>query len=273
MTTDVLPLDRVRSPAGAAPVGAASRSVLGLPVHAVTYASATERVLDWARSGASRAVTLAGAHGLVTAQDDRELRHAYLRADLNCPDGMPLVWALRQQGIPAAERVYGPDLMLHVCAAAARDGVAVGFYGGHEDRLPILLARMRDRFPGLQVAYAYSPPFRRLTGEEDEAVVTGIAASGAQILFVGLGCPKQELWMAAHRGRVPAVMLGVGAAFDFHAGFLRQAPAGLQRMGLEWAFRLAVEPRRLWRRYGHVVPRFAWLYTRQVLRQRGGVPS
>jgi N-acetylglucosaminyldiphosphoundecaprenol N-acetyl-beta-D-mannosaminyltransferase len=271
MTTDVLPLSQ--APVAAVPAGAASRPVLGLPVHAVTYASATDRVLAWARAGASRAITLAGAHGLVTAQDDAALHQTYQYADLNCPDGMPLVWALRQQGIPTAERVYGPDLMLHVCAAAAREGVPVGFYGGHEDRLPALLARMRELFPGLDVAYAYSPPFRRLTDEEDQAVVDAIAASGARILFVGLGCPKQELWMGAHRGRVPAVMLGVGAAFDFHAGFLRQAPAGLQRMGLEWAFRLAVEPRRLWRRYGHVVPRFLWLYARQMLRQRGGAPS
>jgi N-acetylglucosaminyldiphosphoundecaprenol N-acetyl-beta-D-mannosaminyltransferase len=189
-------------------------------------------------------------------------------ADLVTPDGMPLVWALRRLGVPAQQRVYGPDLALAVAAAAADAGIPIGLYGGREDVLADLQASYRQRFPALRVVYAHSPPFRELSAAEDAAVVQEIRDSGARILFVGLGCPKQECWMAKHRGRVPAVMLGVGAAFDFHAGRVRQAPGWLQRAGLEWLFRLFMEPRRLWYRYLKHNPRFLWLLARQ-LRQEG----
>lgn len=253
-------LDLLEAPPRLALPPVARHPVLGLPVHATSYADATARIVAWAEDRESRTVNLAGAHGFVDAAEDAELRYAYATADLNAPDGMPLVWALRRAGAADASRVYGPDLMLHVCRAAAEAGIPVGFYGGHPDRLPVLLDRLAERFPDLDVAYAWSPPFRPLTEEEDAEAVAAITESGARIVFVGIGCPKQERWMAAHRGRVPAVMLGVGAAFDFHAGFVRQAPPRLQRLGLEWAFRLAVEPRRLWRRYARVVPRFIWRY-------------
>ena len=160
-------------------------------------------------------------------------------------------------------RSYGPDLTLHVCEAAAREGIPVGLYGGTPEALAGLQEAYRSRFPQLRVVYAYSPPFRSLTSAEDEAVAREIRESGARIVLVGLGCPKQELWVAEHRGRVPAVMLAVGAAFDFHSGRVRQAPRWMQRAGLEWLYRLFREPRRLWKRYFKHNPRFVWLVFRQ----------
>jgi N-acetylglucosaminyldiphosphoundecaprenol N-acetyl-beta-D-mannosaminyltransferase len=189
-------------------------------------------------------------------------------ADLVVPDGVPLVWMMRRLGFPQQERVYGPDLTLRILEAAAQEGIPVGFYGSTPQTLERLLENLRRRFPALQVAYRCSPPFRPLTPEEDETVVREINASGTRVLFVGLGCPKQERWMAAHKGRVQAVMMGVGAAFDFLAALKPQAPRWMQRAGLEWLFRLLSEPRRLWRRYFYHNPRFAVLALLQLLRER-----
>jgi N-acetylglucosaminyldiphosphoundecaprenol N-acetyl-beta-D-mannosaminyltransferase len=180
-------------------------------------------------------------------------------ADLVTPDGMPLVWMMRLKGVRRQQRVYGPTLMLHVLAAAARAGVPVGFYGGAPEVLDKLIKRMHARHEGLNVAFSYSPPFRALTDEEDAEVVQKINQSGTRILFVGLGCPRQEIWMAQHRGRIQSVMLGVGAAFDFYAGTKPQAPSWIQVLGFEWLFRLLSEPRRLWKRYLYHNPRFVFL--------------
>jgi N-acetylglucosaminyldiphosphoundecaprenol N-acetyl-beta-D-mannosaminyltransferase len=209
---------------------------------------------------------VATVHSVMEAWDDPGFRQVLNAADLVTPDGMPLVWMLRRLGYPDQQRVYGPDLTLHVCEAAAREGVPVGFYGGLPEALEAMVSKLRRLFPGLVVAYAWSPPFRPLTPEEDAQVVREIVESGARVLFVGLGCPKQERWMGEHRGRVPAVMLGVGAAFDFHGGRVRQAPRWMQERGLEWLFRLAMEPRRLWRRYLKHNPRFVVLAL--LLRER-----
>lgn len=244
------------------------RRVLGVPVHATSYADATARILAWAAAGEGRVVCATGAHGVIEAQDDPVFRAALEAADLVVPDGMPLVWALRHQGVPHASRVYGPELTTHVLRAAARAGLPVAFYGSTGETLAALRARLPALAPGLTIAAAISPPFRPLTEEEDAAYARQLSASGARLVFVGLGCPRQELWCARQRARLPAVLLAVGAAFDFHAGRLRQAPPALQRLGLEWAFRLAVEPRRLWRRYARVVPRFALGYARQAIRTR-----
>jgi N-acetylglucosaminyldiphosphoundecaprenol N-acetyl-beta-D-mannosaminyltransferase len=251
-----------------APSAPESREVLGVRVHAATYATATRLVLAWAEQGESRVVCATGAHGVVEAQDDAGFRRVLGEADLNVPDGMPLVWALRRLGIPSAERVYGPDLTLHVCRAVALAGVPIALYGSSEETLGRLRERLPLLAPGLQIVEAISPPFRALTEEEDAAFTRRLAESGARIVLVGLGCPKQERWCTAHRGRVPAVLLAVGAAFDFHAGQLRQAPPRLQRLGLEWAFRLAMEPRRLWGRYSRVVPRFLGGLAAQLLHER-----
>lgn len=233
-----------------------SRRVLGVRFDATTYADATACVLAWAAAGESRTVFCSNTHSVIEARDAPAFADVLDRADLNTPDGVPVVWALRRRGLDHAERVYGPDLTLHVLRAAAEAGLPVAFYGASETTLAALADRLPALAPGLDVRAMISPPYRALTPDEDAAYTDQIAASGARILFVGLGCPRQETWADAHRGRIPAVMLAVGAAFDFHAGRVRQAPPALQRMGLEWAFRLAMEPRRLWRRYANVVPRF-----------------
>jgi len=246
-----------------------SRSILGMRVDATSYDDAAARVMKWA-AGADRRryVCVSTVHMVMEGHDDARYQSVVNGADLVTPDGMPLVWGLRLLGVPDAERVYGPTLTPRLLAAAARAGVPVGFYGGEPEVLDKLIAVAVDRFPGLRVVYACSPPFRALSLEEDAVIVDRINASGARLLFVGLGCPKQERWMAAHRSSVNAVMLGVGAAFDFTAGVKAQAPHFIQNLGLEWLFRLVCEPRRLWRRYLRHNPRFVTFFALQVLRQR-----
>ena len=250
---------------GAAPP---ARQIVGMRVDATSYPHAVDQVLAWATAGESRYVCVATVNNVIEARDDDRFRAAMDGADLVTPDGMPLVWGLRRLGVPDATRVYGPDLTPLVCQAAARRGVPVGLYGGTPEVLDALTAALTARCPGLRVAYAHSPPFRALTPDEDEQLTEEIARSGARVLLVGLGTPKQELWMAAHRGRVPAVMLGVGAAFDFLAGRKRQAPRVMQNLGLEWLFRLAQEPGRLWRRYLYRNPRFVALFAAQLAAER-----
>jgi N-acetylglucosaminyldiphosphoundecaprenol N-acetyl-beta-D-mannosaminyltransferase len=245
-----------------------SRRIVSIRVDAISYSDATRCILDWARRGGSRYVCVAGVHTVMESCDSAEFRDLVNRADLVTPDGMPLVWGLRLQGCRDATRVYGPDLTLRVMPEAARESVAVGFYGGSEPILTRLVDRLKHSFPGLRVAYSYSPPFRPLTREEDDRIVDEIAKSETKILFVGLGCPKQERWMAEHHGRIPAVMIGVGAAFDFLAGAKKQAPCWMQDHGLEWLFRLLSEPRRLWRRYLFNNPRFLVLFAGQLWKER-----
>ena len=244
------------------------RFVLGMRLDATSYDDATQRVLEWARVGEPRYVCAANVHMVMECHDSGDFRRVVNGAGLVTPDGVPLVWTLRRLGVEDQGRVYGPTLMLHVCAAAAQAGVPVGLYGAQPDVLETLQRNLTGRFPDLKVAYAYSPPFRPLTPEEDEEITGAIRGSGARILFVGLGCPRQERWMAEHRARLPLVMLGVGAAFDFHAGNVRQAPPWLQTAGLEWLFRLTMEPKRLWRRYLKHNPRFIYLTVRQLWGKR-----
>ncbi len=248
-----------------------SRHILGLRVDATDYPGATAQILDWARAGESRGVCFATAHMVIEAHDDAALCAAVNRCDLITPDGMPLVWGLRRLGVPDATRVYGPDLSVWALEGAAREGIPVGFYGASPEVLERLVLAAERRFPALRVVFAESPPFRALTPEEDAGAVERIDRSGARILFVGLGCPRQEQWVSAHLGRVRAVMLAVGAAFDFLAGSKPQAPRWMQRAGLEWLFRLASEPRRLWRRYLVGGPRFVALFARQLLFARARI--
>ncbi len=242
-------------------------TVVGMTVDPTTYADATARILALAAEGRPRRVCAANVHMAMACRDDAAVRAAVNGADLVTPDGMPLKWMLGLLGHPLPDRVSGPHLSMQVCAAAAEQGVPVGFYGGHASALPVLTQRLTERFPRLHIAYAWAPPFRPLTDDEDRRERERIIASGVRILFVGLGCPKQELWMAVHAD-LPCVMLGVGAFFDFAAGRVRQAPAWMQRLGLEWLFRLLMEPRRLWRRYLWNNPRFVWLAMGQVLRRK-----
>ncbi|MGD9511499.1 MAG: WecB/TagA/CpsF family glycosyltransferase [Geminicoccaceae bacterium] len=186
---------------------------------------------------------------LVHGRRDPEFAAILADADLVLPDGMPLVWMLRAFGLGRSERVAGPDLMLELCAAAAARGVPVGFYGGRQEVLQRCSERLLERVPHLRIVIALAPPFRPLSAKEEGRIRDEILASGARLLFVALGCPKQERWMHRHRSMLPLPMIGVGAAVDFHAGAVRRAPLWMQRVGLEWLYRLAAEPRRLWRRY------------------------
>ena len=241
-----------------------SRYILNMRVDATNYADAVNRVLGWASRGESRYVCCANVHSVMESFDSPQLRRCFNTADLVTSDGMPLVWALRRLGVGDATRVYGPDLVPAVLQAADREGLRVGFYGGKNTALDLLLKTTERDYPGL-VGYGFSPPFRELTPQEDEMVVERINASGVQILFIGLGCPKQEKWMADHKHRIRAVMLGVGAAFDFLTGQKAQAPRLLQSAGLEWLFRLCVEPKRLWKRYLKHNPRFVAHFAAQLM--------
>lgn len=247
------------------------RHILGTRIDATSYEEATRKIVTWAGAGDSCYVCAANVHMAMEAFDDPEFRCVINGAVMVTPDGMPLVWGLRRLGIKEATRVYGPTLTLHVCEAAAASGIPVALYGGTEESLAAFMAFLHDRFPGIRVACAIAPPFRPLSAEEDDAYTRQIAASGARILFVGIGCPKQERWMAQHVSKIPAVMLGVGAAFDFHSGRVRQAPAFMQRMGLEWLYRLWREPRRLWKRYLKHNPRFVFLFGIQLARTKLGL--
>ena len=213
-------------------------------------------------------VTAAAVNLVMSAREDPQALAAVLGATLAVPDGQPLVWALRALGHARATRVYGPDLMAHFCARAAASGTPIYLYGGRTpEALELLEARLRERFPGLRIVGGFSPPFRALSAEEERDVVAAIDASGAEVVWVGTGQPKQEKWMLAMRPRLRAPLLvGVGAAFDFHAGLVSQAPAWMQRNGLEWVYRLSREPRRLWRRYARYNPLFVVGFVRQYAR-------
>ena len=243
-----------------------TRYILGMRVDATSYQDATTRICSWAQAGESRYVCVAAVNNVIESHDHADFRQHMNGADLVTPDGMPLVWGLRLLGIGIASRVYGPHLTGVLCGRAVEEGIPVGFYGGTPDVLDALIAKLVRRYPGLVVAYRYSPPFRAPSPAEEEATREDIERSGARIVFVGLGTPKQERWMARHRGRVPAVMIGVGAAFDFLADTKRQAPSWIQRIGMEWLFRLLHEPRRLWRRYLLGNPRFVVLFAAQLAR-------
>jgi N-acetylglucosaminyldiphosphoundecaprenol N-acetyl-beta-D-mannosaminyltransferase len=242
--------------------------ILGMRVDATSYAHAAREILGWAHKGESRYVCVATVNNVIEAYDDPAYGAIMEAADLVTPDGMPLVWGLRLLGMDTATRVYGPDLTPVVCQLAAEEGIPVGFYGGAQDVLEELTTKLRRRFQGLKIVYRASPPFRPLTPDEEQRALEDLDRSGARILFVGLGTPKQERWMAAHKHEVHAVMLGVGAAFDFLAGRKRQAPRLVQRLGLEWLYRLVQEPRRLWRRYLYRNPRFVILFAAQLLNER-----
>jgi N-acetylglucosaminyldiphosphoundecaprenol N-acetyl-beta-D-mannosaminyltransferase len=223
--------------------------VIGAPIDAVYWGGAVATLLRWAAARESRYVCACNVHSVVTAQRDEALAAAVRGADMAVPDGAPVAWLMRKSGVDAQQRVSGPDLMWRYFAAAALYREAIFLLGGAPETLALLRRRIEQTFPGLRIAGAHSPPFRPLSEEEDAAMVRMLNDSGATTVWVALGCPKQEVWMSEHRGRVRAVMVGVGAAFGFHAGVVRRAPAWMQRLSLEWLHRLLSEPRRLWKRY------------------------
>ncbi len=225
--------------------------VLGVRVHSIQIPSVIAKMEDWIpRRNGSRFISVTNVHSIMEARSDPLFRKVLQSADLSVPDGMPLVWLGRLKGHKVKRRVYGPDLLWDFCRETHEKGYRHFFYGGASGVPEKLADSLRREFPGLNVVGTYSPPFRSLTPDEDAQVVKMINEAAPDVLWVGLGCPKQEYWMHAHRNklRVP-VMVGVGQAFDIYAGCLRQAPRWMRENGLEWLFRLLLEPRRLWRRY------------------------
>lgn len=241
--------------------------VLGIGVSAVSMDDTLEVVDRWITAGLRRYVCITGVHGIMESQRDQRLREIYNAAGLVTPDGMPLVWISRWRGMRGTTRVYGPDLMLALCERSQAAGYRHFFYGGHDGVPERLAQRLEKRYPGLSVAGTHSPRLLATTEGESEEVISRINDTKPDIVWVGLGTPKQEHWMAQHVDRLTAsVLIGVGAAFDFHSGLKRQAPRWMQRSGLEWLFRLGQEPRRLWRRYLFNNPLFIWLTLLQLLR-------
>src|SRR5580704_3368534 len=244
--------------------------VLDVPLALTDY----DRVLDWIEemvgAGEQGYVCVCNVHTVMASHEDPDLRAALLQSSMNVPDGQPLVWAINALGHSLAERVYGPELMSRSCERAASTGHRMYLYGGRNQGALVQLAlNLRQRYPGVKIVGGYSPPHRPLSEEEQEAVAEEINRSRADVVWVGIGVPKQEKWMARMRPRLEApVLIGVGAAFDFHAGLVPQAPNWLPEAGLEWAYRLAHEPRRLWRRYVRYNPRFLQAFATQLARHR-----
>jgi N-acetylglucosaminyldiphosphoundecaprenol N-acetyl-beta-D-mannosaminyltransferase len=249
---------RYPAPETKAPPPPAAAPLLGVPLSLTDY----DGTLDWmdgtVEAGGRGYVCVANVHTVMGSREDPELRDALLASSLTVPDGQPLVWALNSYGHALRDRVYGPELMFRACERAAVTGRRMYLYGGRNQGALVQLAlNLRRRHPGLQIVGGHAPPFRELEEDEREAIAEEINRSGADIVWVGIGVPKQEKWMAAMRDRLSApVLVGVGAAFDFHAGLVPQAPGWMQYAGLEWVFRLLQEPRRLWRRYLRYNPLF-----------------
>jgi N-acetylglucosaminyldiphosphoundecaprenol N-acetyl-beta-D-mannosaminyltransferase len=241
-------------------------NILGVRVSAVAMRDAVGTIDHWIAAGERRYVCVSGVHGIMESQRDPSLRDVHNSAGMVTPDGMPLVWLSHLKGHTEVERVYGPDLMLACCSRSLERGYRHYLYGGGPGVPERLADRLRQRFPGISIVGCHSPPFRPLTATEDAAIVRQINEARPDIVWVSLSTPKQERWMATHRSPLLApVMIGVGAAFDMHAGLKPQAPRWMQRSGLEWFFRLIVEPRRLWRRYLINNPLFVWHLMRQAL--------
>lgn len=233
--------------------------ILGLQISAVDLDSAAQEIQSWIEQRRTEYVCVSGVHGVMESQRDPELLRIHNSAGMVTPDGVPLVWCSRLAGATEVERVYGPDLMMRICADSVSHGWKHFFYGAAPGVAVQLAANLESKFPGLEVVGTYSPPYRELTPGETGDVVRMINSSRADILWIGLSTPKQERLMSQLRSRLePSVLIGVGAAFDIHAGNLRQAPRWMQRSGLEWLFRLLMEPRRLWKRYLKANPAFVW---------------
>lgn len=242
-----------------------SRQIIGTRVDATSYSDACDRIQRWVNSHISCYVVAANVHVIMTAHWEAAYRQVLKQAALVTTDGMPLVLAMRLLGVNQQQRVYGPDLMLAWCDRAARYGQPIYLYGGTETMLETMAANLQQRFPGLPIAGYHAPPFRRLSPAEEAADLERIRLSGARVVFVGLGCPKQEQWMHRQRGRLPVVMIGVGAAFSFFSGEVSQSPRWMMNLGLEWLYRLIQEPRRLWKRYLINNPAFVALFSWQLL--------
>ena len=226
-----------------------STRILGTRIDAISWEQILGRIVRWSSEQRSRVICLCNVHTVTTARYNRVLHHALRHTDINLPDGAPVAWLMRRRDWPEQQRISGPDLMWQVLREAEKLAIPIFLLGSTPATQGRLRRVLMQAFPKLILAGGLSPPFRAHSFDEQQKIVANINRSGARIVLVGLGCPKQEIWMSAHRGSIKAVMIGVGAAFDYHAGQLQRAPAAWQRLGLEWLHRLLQEPRRLMQRY------------------------
>ncbi len=248
MTSDSMPSDSTTSHSDAK-INRVTTTILGTRIDALSWEQLLGRIVRWAQAGQSRVICLCNVHSVVTAKHDAALANALKQADLNLPDGAPIAWLMRQRSWPEQQRLSGPDLLWQLMREAEKLQLSVFLMGATPATLGRLRGVLSNAFPRLMIAGSLSPPFRPLNELEHGGFVDQINRSGASIVLIGLGCPKQEIWMAKWGNAINAVMIGVGAAFDYHAGSLRRAPPVWQRIGLEWLYRLLQEPRRLARRY------------------------
>ena len=239
-------------------------NILGVCVSAINMNQALDQLRQWIAEKYQTYVCVTPAHSIMDCVNDPPLKTIYNNSGMTTPDGMAIVWLLKASGNHHVARVYGPDLLLAACHSLIEDQARHYFLGGTEEGIQRLITRLQNENPGIKIAGSFSPPFRALTSEEEEIIINQINESGANMVWVGLGSPRQEKWMAAHYNKINAVLIGVGAAFDFLSGEKKQAPKWIQKSGLEWLFRLFSEPKRLWRRYIQY-PRFVWLVGLQKL--------
>ena len=243
--------------------------ILDVQISTLNMTEAVEIVAQWVAEEIKQYVCVATVHGIMECQQDPGLMEIYNTSGMATADGMPLVWILRSRGYSDQTRVYGPDLMLEVCRSSLENGTRHFLYGGPAGVAELLAQKLASSLDGIQIAGTHSPPFRTLTKTENREIVEKINSSKPDIVWVGLGSPKQERWMSEHISRLNAsVLIGVGAAFDFLSGTKAQAPLWMQRNGLEWAFRLATEPRRLWKRYLIYNPWFLYKLGTEAIRGR-----
>jgi N-acetylglucosaminyldiphosphoundecaprenol N-acetyl-beta-D-mannosaminyltransferase len=242
-----------------------TKNVIDFSVTSVSCEEQINTMVKWAKSNLSKVVCIANVHMLIEAHYNPYFGTVLRSADLVTPDGMPLVWMLRFLGAVGQDRVAGIDVLEGVCKLAQESGVGIYFLGSQDAILEKMELRLNREFPKLQIAGMTPLPFRPLTDEEDRALVQSLNQSGAGLVFVSLGCPKQEAWMAQHKGKISAVMIGLGGAFPVYAGIHKRAPKFLREAGLEWLYRLIQEPFRLWKRYALTIPVFIWLVAKQIL--------
>ena len=251
--------------------GRKGHGILGVFVDALTQDQAMEQVLAWGQAGEHRQVAFVGVDGVISGRSNPDLLRALRQMDMALPDGMPVAWALRKAGYKDQERLGGPDFTEKLFLRCHEQQRSLALYGSTPEVIDILKERLRTKYPGARLAWAYSPPFRALSEEEKQDILGAIKQAAPEFLLVGLGCPKQEIWMMENRNNIDSVLLGVGAAFDFSAGTKKRAPVWMRRSGLEWFHRVLSDPRRLAKRFMKVVPLFLYYWvTNRVLDKNNG---
>lgn len=248
-----------------------TQSVIGFPIASASFEKQIDVIIEWARASLSRVVCVSNVHMLMEGHWSPDFAEVLKSADLLTPDGMPLVWMTGLMKGKPQDRVAGMDLMLGLCRRAQAEKISIFLLGSTDDVLTKMRERLALEFPRLEVVGAISPPFRQLSEAEEHSIILKINRSGAGLVFVCFGCPKQERWMSKHRGRIKTVMVGLGGAFAIYAGINQWAPPWVRKYGLEWCHRLVQEPRRLWKRYASTIPPFIWLAFKQVVKVQLGI--